>query len=188
MEQTESLPVRTLFAETIEVLGRLLKKCPPNQRASLRQAMATLRETLPQAEKEQPAPSVSTIATELHLAAGIVEPESTESRILKAWGADLEQRRKAAGLTRKVLADRAGISESTLRNVETGRRPPTRTTVMHLQSVPELRIDPSPIGEHLAGRPQRVQDFSPNCWLTPEYDALKLHNELTMQLLSLIHI
>ncbi len=182
MEQTESLPVRTLFAETIEVLGRLLKKCPPNQRASLRQAMATLRETLPQAEKEQPAPPVSTIATELHLAAGIVEPESTESRVLKAWGADLEQRRKAAGLTRKVLADRAGISESTLRNVETGRRPPTRTTVMHLQSVPELRIDPSPIGEHLAGRPQRVQDFSPNCWLTPEYDALKLHNELTMQL------
>ena len=26
------------------------------------------------------------------------------------------------------------------------------------------------------------QDFSPNCWLTPEYDALKLHNEMTMLL------
>ena len=52
-------------------------------------------------------------ATELHLAAGIVEPESTESWVLKAWGADLEQRRKSAGLTRKVLADRAGFSEST---------------------------------------------------------------------------
>ena len=25
-------------------------------------------------------------------------------------------------------------------------------------------------------------DFAPNCWLTPEYDALKLHNDMTMLL------
>ena len=182
MEQSESIPVRTLFSGTIEVLSGLLKKCPPKQRDALRRAVATLRETLPQAEKAHASYPRADVATELHLSAGIVEPDSTESRVLKAWGADLEQRRKAAGLTRKVLAERAGISESTLRNVETGRRPPTRTTIMHLQSVPELRIDPSPIGEHITGRRQKVQDFSPNCWLTPEYDALKLHNELTMQL------
>ena len=182
MEQSESIPVRTLFSGTIEVLSGLLKKCPPKQRDALRRAMATLRETLPQAEKAQTNYPRADVATELHLSAGIVEPDSTESRVLKAWGADLEQRRKAAGLTRKVLAERAGISESTLRNVETGRRPPTRTTIMHLQSVPELRIDPSPIGEHITGRRQKVQDFSPNCWLTPEYDALKLHNDLTLHL------
>ena len=182
MEQQECIPVRTLFSGTIEVLSGLLKKCPPKQRDALRRAMATLRETLPQAEKAHADYPRADVATELHLSAGIVEPDSTESRVLKAWGADLEQRRKAAGLTRKVLAERAGISESTLRNVETGRRPPTRMTIMHLQSVPELRIDPSPIGEHITGRRQKVQDFSPNCWLTPEYDALKLHNDLTLHL------
>jgi hypothetical protein len=53
---------------------------------------------------------------------------------------------------------------------------------MHLQSVPELRIDPSPIGAHIAAVSSDLQDFSPNCWLTPEYDALKLHSELTMLL------
>ena len=182
MEQLDAIPVRTLFSGTIDALSDLMKKCPPKQRDALRRAVATLRETLPQAEKEQADYPRADVATELHLSAGIVEPESTESRVLKAWGADLEQRRKAAGLTRKVLAERAGISESTLRNVETGRRPPTRTTIMHLQSVPELRIDPSPIGQHITGRRQRVQDFSPNCWLTPEYDALKLHNDLTLHL------
>jgi transcriptional regulator with XRE-family HTH domain len=182
VEQLDAIPVRILFLGTIDALSDLLKKCPPKQRDALRRAVATLRETLPQAEKEQAACPQADVATELHLSAGIIEPESTESRVLKAWGKDLEQRRKAAGLTRKVLAERAGISESTLRNVETARRPPTRMTIMHLQSVPELRIDPSPIGQHITGRRQRVQDFSPNCWLAPEYDALKLHNELTMQL------
>lgn len=182
MEQSATIPVRTLFSETIEVLGSLIKQSRPKQREALRQAMETLRETLPRAEKARSELPSADVATAIHLAAGIVEPESTEKAVLKAWGADLERRRKAAGLTRPVLAQRAGISESTLRDVETGRRSPTRKTIMHLQSVPELRIDPSPIGEHITGRRQRVQDFSPNCWLTPEYDALKLHNELTMQL------
>ena len=182
VEQTESIPVRTLFSGTIDVLSELLKTCPPKRREALRRVVATLRETLPEAEKTQATYPGAEVATELHLSAGIVEPDSHETRVLREWGKDLEQRRRAAGMTRKVLADRAGISESTLRNVETGRRPPTRTTVMHLQSVPELRIDAGPIGAHLTGRPQRVTDFSPNCWLTPEYDALKLHQELTLQL------
>ena len=131
------------------------------------------------AEAELPALDV---ASQLHLAAGIVEPTSSDKAALKVWGADLKARRRAAGLSREVLAERAGISDSTLRNVETGRRAPTRTTVMHLQSVPELRIDPSPIGSQITSRRQRSQDLSPNCWLTPEYDALKLHGELTMLL------
>ena len=182
MEQTEHIPVRTLFSETIDVLGELIKKSPPKQREALRRAVVTLRETMPHAEKARADYPRVEVATELHLSAGVVEPDSHEARVLKEWGKDLEQRRRAAGMTRKVLAERAGISESTLRNVETGRRPPSRTTIMHLQSVPELRIDPSPIGAHITSRRQKVQDFSPNCWLTPEYDALKLHNELTMHL------
>ena len=182
MEQFESIPVRTLFSGTMQVLERLSKTSSPTERAALRRAMATLGNALPRAEREQ----IETVSTDtgaqLHLAGGIVEPKSSERAALKAWGADLVERRRAAGLSRAVLAERAGISDSTLRNVETGRRAPTRTTIMHLQSVPELRIDPSPIGDQLTTRRQRSPDLAPNCWLTPEYDALKLHNEMTMLL------
>lgn len=94
-------------------------------------------------------------------------------------GADLIQRRKAAGLTREMLAQRAGLSPSTLRNTELGMRAPTRQTLMHLQSVPELRIETEP--PRLAGREARESGFAPNCWLAPEYDAIKLHNDMKMQ-------
>ncbi len=182
MEQLESIPVRLAFSRAIQVLDRLRKNGTPTERAALQRAMATLRSSLPRAEREQAEQVPPTAVEQLHLAAGIIEPTSSETASLRAWGADLVQRRQAAGLSRTVLAERAGLSESTLRNVETGRRVPTRTTIMHLQSVPELRIDPSPIGAHIADQRRLAQDFSPNCWLTPEYDALKLHSELTMLL------
>jgi transcriptional regulator with XRE-family HTH domain len=182
VDQTESIPVRDLFSRTMQVLDRLSKDASPQERIALRRAMTTLRTSLPQAEKAQADTPSLDVVSQLRLAAGIVEPQSSDQAALKEWGADLVERRRAAGLSRAVLAERAGISESTLRNVETGRRVPTRTTIMHLQSVPELRIDPSPIGEHLSRRRRRAQDFAPNCWLTPEYDALKLHGELTMVL------
>jgi hypothetical protein len=41
-------------------------------------------------------------------------------------------------------------------------------------------IQPDRAAHHQSS--QRAQDLAPNCWLTPEYDALKLHNELTMLL------
>ena len=182
VEQTESIPVRAAFSVTMKALERLTQTGSPAERAAIHRAMATLRTSLTKVEKEQMEQGLPTALEQLHLAAGIIEPLSTEGAALKAWGADLVQRRQAAGLSRTVLAERAGLSESTLRNVETGRRAPTRTTIMHLQSVPELRIDPSPLGEHLTDRRVRTQDFSPNCWLTPEYDALKLNSELTMLL------
>ena len=182
MEQLESIPVRLAFSRAIQVLDHLRKNGTPTERAALQWAMATLRSSLPRAEREQAEQVPPTAVEQLHLAAGIIEPTSSETASLRAWGADLVQRRQAAGLSRTVLAERAGLSESTLRNVETGRRVPTRTTIIHLQSVPELRIDPSPIGAHIADQRRLAQDFSPNCWLTPEYDALKLHSELTMLL------
>ena len=182
MEQSESIPVRTLFSGTIQVLDRLIKQSPKARRVELRRARETLRASLNDAEKTQPVGPGPEATPLLQLAAGIVEPESNEQTVLRSWGADLQRRRQSAGLSRRVLAERAGISDSTLRNVEKALRPPTRTTIMHLQSVPELRIDPSPIGNHIINRRPQTQDFAPNCWLAPEYDALKLHSELTMQL------
>lgn len=182
VEQTENIPVRAAFSRAIQVLDRLSKQGTLQERAARRRAMETLRRSLSKAEESEAASPEELSRNQLQLAAGIVEPQSNDMSALKAWGEELVQRRRAAGLSRAVLAERAGISDSTLRNVEKGRRAPTRTTVMHLQSVPELRIDPSPIGPQITSRRKQMQDLAPNCWLTPEYDALKLHGELTMLL------
>lgn len=182
MEQSESIPVKTAFSVTMKALERLSKTGSLTERVAIQRALATLRTSLPRAEKEQPESDSAKTIPSLQLASGIVEPQSNERQALKSWGADLIERRKAAGLSRSSLAERAGLSESTLRNVETGRRAPTRTTIMHLQSVAELRIDPTPIGDQIADRRRLTHDFAPNCWLTPEYDALKLHNDMTMLL------
>jgi len=182
VEQFESIPVRAAFSRTMQVLERLSKQGTLQQQASLRRALETLRRSLPAAEEYDSDGLLDDAGSPLQLAAGIVEPISTDKVALKEWGADLARRRRAAGLSRTALAERAGISDSTLRNVETGRRAPTRTTIMHLQSVPELRIDPSPIGPQIISRRRHAQDLLPNCWLAPEYDALKLHNEMTMLL------
>jgi len=186
LENTDTISIRTHFAKTIETLARLVENRPTKERAAIRRAISTLRATQVHAEAAQiehgGGADESPLDVQPSLAAGIVEPESYSKAVLRAWGLDLEQRRKAAGLSRMMLAQRAGISESTLRNVEKGRRPPTRTTLMHLQSVPELRIDPTPIGGHVAGRHKLGQEFAPNCWLAPEFDALKQHREMTMLL------
>ena len=160
VEQTESIPVRAAFSRAIQVLDRLSKQGTLQERAARRRAMETLRRSLSKAEESEAASPEELSRNQLQLAAGIVEPSSTDKSALKAWGEELVQRRRAAGLSRAVLAERAGISDSTLRNVEKGRRAPTRTTVMHLQSVPELRIDPSPIGPQITSRRKQTQDLA----------------------------
>ena len=43
MELTDAIPVRTLFARTIETLVGLVEQRPPRERAAIRKAIATLR-------------------------------------------------------------------------------------------------------------------------------------------------
>ena len=79
MEQFESIPVRTLFSGTMQVLDRLSKTSSPTERAALRRAMATLGNALPRAEREQTETVSTDTGAQLHLAGGIVEPKSSES-------------------------------------------------------------------------------------------------------------
>src|SRR5688572_3632042 len=85
----------------------------------------------------------------------IVEPLLREpvTPDLPAWSRMLRERREAAGLTRAGLAARAGISETTIKNLETGRHPPTRSSLLRLLSVPELRLDSSDTAGGLGAEP-----------------------------------
>lgn len=112
---------------------------------------------------------------------GITPPSDAES--LREWGARLRTRREAAGLTRDQLARLAGVADSTIRNLETGRHRPTRQILMRLQSVPDLGI-PSPGADPsaaLATSPTEDElpdSFLCNCWFAPEYDSIQMAQDM----------
>jgi len=99
-----------------------------------------------------------------------------------AWGQRLRLQREAAGLTRRQLASLAGVADSTIRNLETGRHRCTRSIALRLQSVPGLGLPPglavepvedallAPLSDALAKlgwglvRQWRYAD-APHCWL-----------------------
>ena len=56
------------------------------------------------------------------------------------FGALLRDRRNAAKLSRLALAHQAKVSDATIKFIETARHPPSRSTLIRLLSVAELRL------------------------------------------------
>ncbi len=117
---------------------------------------------------------------------GITPPKEAED--LRAWGQQLRLRREEAELTRKQLANLAGVADSTIRNLETGRHKPTRAIVMRLQAVPALGL-PAPLesgpfpaaGSSEPWPTSGGAEFSCNCWFAPEYDSIKIARDLVQK-------
>ncbi len=92
----------------------------------------------------------------------------------------LRQRREAAHLSRATLAVRAGLSESTLKNLESGRHLPTRSTLYQLCAVPDLHLDLTSL---LRCDPFSAPEGPPlNCWLAPGFEPIKMLRELVQQI------
>lgn len=73
--------------------------------------------------------------TQVHPEADAVATVGIDWRTL---GQELRQRREQAGLTRRQFGFMAGVADSTIRNFETGRHRPTRSTLQRLAAVPGL--------------------------------------------------
>ena len=58
----------------------------------------------------------------------------------RSFGALLRDRRNAAGFSRIALARRAKVSDATVKFLETARNPPSRSTLIRLLAVPELKL------------------------------------------------
>lgn len=93
-----------------------------------------------------------------------------DPRALGAFGASLRQRREQAGLSQRRLALRAGLSDKTIKNIESGRQEPSRATLVALLAVPELKLRVKDVS-----RLPEAAAWEPNCWLSPEYDVAALH-------------
>ncbi len=87
---------------------------------------------------------------------------------------ELRIRRAAAGLSRAVLAMRSGVSESTIRNIETGRHVPSTQTLAAIAAVlPGADSDSVLIHEPYRG----ILDGEPVCLVGME-DGLRSHQQL----------
>ena len=123
------------------------------------------------AEHQTPAaiPLIEAAAELLDLARQVQEGEMAQVGELLARAAPdavgllLRQRRKAAKLSVRQLAQRAGLSKGTVFNVETGRTAPSPQTLAALARVREMRLADT------VGPRER-----PDCWLPTGYDPLAL--------------
>ena len=86
-------------------------------------------------------------------------------------GALLKERRKAAHLSRKILAQRTGFSESTVKNLENGRHQPTQHTLKLLLSVTELGLRPDDLFDAEAAAPSALVTM--NSYLPPGIDPMQ---------------
>ncbi|HNN97802.1 MAG TPA: hypothetical protein PKI03_36305, partial [Pseudomonadota bacterium] len=73
MENTDAIPIRTLFGQTIDTLAELVEKRPAKERAAIHRAIATLRASQAHAEAMQgerrDAPAESSLDLQPRLAA-----------------------------------------------------------------------------------------------------------------------
>lgn len=83
----------------------------------------------------------------------------------------VRSRRESCGLSQRRLAERAGLSERTVKNVEQGEQSATMDTLRRLAGVAELALHPDSVRG--AGGPS-----APNSWLLPRYDRRALMTEL----------
>jgi len=94
----------------------------------------------------------------------------------KRFGKMVEQARKALKWSRATLGQRASLSEQTIYNTETANNLPTHTTIMQLLAVKELGLSGDQIPWLAPADSERSS--SPNCWIAPGYDPLKMFMEL----------
>src|SRR5437870_4948126 len=107
--------------------------------------------------------------------------EAHQFSALQHMGRVIRERRELSKLSRASLALRAGISESTLKNLESGRHQPSRTTLMQLCAVTELKLN---LSDLMTVSPSRDYESGPplNCWLAPGFDPIAMAHELTTRL------
>lgn len=155
--------VQKLQVAALERAQALLATLPVAERSTYETALALMQSTLAVLSRH-------TARDDMH---GVLEPAR-----FQAFAALLQQRRKAARLSREYLAVRAGLSPSTIKNIERTKQSPSRTTLLRLLAVAELGLQVRDIADDVTADPQ----WQPNAWFAPRYDAAKLFGEMVEML------
>ena len=103
-----------------------------------------------------------------------VEITNLDERRLAAFSQVLRDRRNKAGLSQPELAEAAGLSLTTIKNIENQRQVPSRATLQRLMAVAVLRLRPDDVR-----RPGEAREpFTSNSWLSLDYDPVLLGTNL----------
>ena len=170
------LPPHEVFAAAIDLLNReLLPESSAKRQRLYAKAARVLAALQRRAQRQTRSPASRT--------PGSASASSTDLD-LRAWGSLLRRRREAAGLTRAQLAVLAGVADSTIRNIETGRHAPTRTIALRLQAVPALKL-PEPFSSQTPTEsPAPTEPISASSalrghgWITPDFDSVAQSRDL----------
>jgi transcriptional regulator with XRE-family HTH domain len=92
------------------------------------------------------------------------------------FGERLLQRRTAAALTQEWLADRVGVTATTIRQLEHHNRKARRSLMLKLLAVPELNLRVSDI--ELSAEMSAGYRLTPTSWLGMTYDPVSMITEL----------
>ncbi len=93
------------------------------------------------------------------------------------FGELLRQHRAEAGLTQQQLADYSGLSISLIRKLEQGDTHPTRSSLLGLCSVAELKLVPPEVTAIPTVREQR-HSLAPNWYVSPGFDSVTMIDDL----------
>lgn len=109
-------------------------------------------------------------------------PEDVEGAA-STFGQRLRRHRKEAQLTQEELARLAGLSPSLVRKLEQSVVAPTRTALLSLCAVPELKLVPSALGASDTGKEGGTR-VSPNWYVPPGFDSVQMIKDFGQQLNS----
>lgn len=153
---------------SIQLMQRFIANRPPGEHAQWEKQLASLQASLRMVHKAYPGEAAP---PEAGSGDGALDPGR-----VKEFGRTVAEARQAAGLSRRDLAKRAGLSEKTIWNVEEGSNIPTHATVLRLLAIRELNLQSEQVPWEHKGSP----DFgsAPNCWIAPGYEPLRLFAEL----------
>jgi len=153
---------------SIQLMQRFIPSCPAGERAQWERQLASLQTSLRMVHKACP---TETLPPETAPGDGALDPDR-----VKEFGQRVAAARRAAGLNRRDLSQRTGLAEKTIWNVEVGSNIPTHATVLRLLSVKELGLS----SDEVPWQEKSFPDFgaTPNCWIAPGYEPLKLFAEL----------
>jgi transcriptional regulator with XRE-family HTH domain len=98
---------------------------------------------------------------------------------LRLFGQLLRDRRNAVGWSRRQLAERAKLSDCTIKFLETAHHRPSRGTLIRLINIKELGLSWSDVPEHPApAQPLQRTGAQLNCFIPPSADSLRALAEL----------
>jgi len=158
----------------IATVQEALQEKPVDQQQPLQMALMTLQGFLAASRSTGDEDSSS-------LEPFLEDVSASDVSRIQHWSGLLKTRREAAGMTRLRLAELSGVPEAALQGLEDGGYAPSQMALLHLLSVPQLKLEISDL-------PWEASAIDPNlalnCWLAPGFDPVKMVKELSLQVNS----